>query len=372
MKTNLYNKLHKSILVIFLGISFVAFNTNAGELNFGGFSELSFRAMDTTGDNGNTFSQGGIDLYMTKTIGPKTNILAEVVFEISGENEAILDPERIWIQHEISPWLKVKAGRVHTALGYWNETFHHGSWLQTTATRPFIFNFEDDGGILPVHSIGYELRGSGEMGAGTLEYVVNIGNGRGVTADPPQAGQDADTDKSVTALVRYTTGNLTVGLVYGSDKVAGTGDFDGDGTDSGAVDNRNGFDEVITGGHLVWDDSKTQVIFEGFSIAHNYEADLATAAGVEGDTTTTAYYLQASHNLGNKWTPYARYGVIAGDEDQADHYLGIAADNEKKRTTVGARYDLTYTSALKYEYTSETENDSDAVVTYNLNWSYAW
>ena len=45
----------------------------------------------------------------------------------------------------------VSIGRGHTAMGYWNQTFHHGKWFQTTTDRPAIYRFEDDIGILPVH-----------------------------------------------------------------------------------------------------------------------------------------------------------------------------------------------------------------------------
>ncbi|MDB2426153.1 hypothetical protein N9W41_01260 [bacterium] len=352
-------------------------SANAGDLRFGGFSEITYKATDSASSNENTFSQGGIDLYMTKSLDAKTNILAEVVFEISGENEAILDPERIWIQHEINNWFKVKAGRVHTALGYWNETFHHGSWLQTSASRPNLLSFEDDGGLLPVHSIGLEFRGSGAMGSNELGYVVDFGNGRGDNPDPPQTGQDTDRSKALSALVYYDMKNigLRVGAVFHSDNVELASDFNHDGDEATAGVARAGFVETIAGAHMVWTGGNTELLIEGFSVKHDYdEAEAIVTAQGETDNTITAYYAQLSHKMG-KWTPYVRMDSISSDEN-GDIYLGYTADTDKTVNILGARYDLTYTSAVKFEYANEKEvsggttNSDDK--SFAVNWSYAW
>jgi hypothetical protein len=56
---------------------------------------------------------------------------------------------------------------MHTPLGYWNQYYHHGAWFQATATRPEMYLFEDDGGILPVHEIGIEASGTAGLGPST-------------------------------------------------------------------------------------------------------------------------------------------------------------------------------------------------------------
>ena len=92
--------------------------------------------------------------------------LAEIVFEFEeDDNEAVLDPERIQVRWAPSTLFSLTAGRMHTPLGYWNETFHHGTWFQTTAARPLLYEFEDDGGILPVHMVGLQA-------AATFAYLA--------------------------------------------------------------------------------------------------------------------------------------------------------------------------------------------------------
>ena len=72
------------------------------------------------------------------------------------EQEVVVDVERLQIAYRWSDALRLTAGRGHTALGYWNESYHHGKLLQPTVERPEVLKFEDDGGILPVHFVGLE------------------------------------------------------------------------------------------------------------------------------------------------------------------------------------------------------------------------
>ena len=51
--------------------------------------------------------------------------------------------EITWWGKQDRLWFKVAAGRFHTALGYWNETYHHGTYLHTSITRPVAVRFED-------------------------------------------------------------------------------------------------------------------------------------------------------------------------------------------------------------------------------------
>ena len=54
----------------------------------------------------------------------------------------------------------VAVGRYHTAIGYYNNAYHHGKWLQTAAERPHIYDFEDSGGLLPIHNVGVSVSGA--------------------------------------------------------------------------------------------------------------------------------------------------------------------------------------------------------------------
>ena len=78
-------------------------------------------------------------------------------------------------------------------LGYWNNAFHHGRWLQITVDRPEILKFEDEGGLLPVHLVGvtghYRPFIDGDQ---QIELVGAIGNGRGSIADDVLETEDTN------------------------------------------------------------------------------------------------------------------------------------------------------------------------------------
>lgn len=61
-------------------------------------------------------------------------VLAEV--DIAREVDAEIERLQAgWLLgSETTAWI----GRFHTPLGYWNTRYHHGSYLQTAATRPDI------------------------------------------------------------------------------------------------------------------------------------------------------------------------------------------------------------------------------------------
>src|SRR5207245_8748893 len=85
---------------------------------------------------------------------------------------------------------KLAADRWNTTIDYSNTAYHHSTWFQTAADRPFLFAFEDRGGILPIHSVGASASGLIPYGHLGLHYVAEVGNGRAsrspITEEPVQ------------------------------------------------------------------------------------------------------------------------------------------------------------------------------------------
>lgn len=330
----------------------------------GGFGDIGFKSVDSdTKADESSFYIGGIDFYYTTNLDEKTTVLAEIVYEFNDKNEAVLDPERLYIQYNVSPLLKVKAGREHTAFGYWNNAFHHGTWLAASTNRPLMYRFEDDGGILPVHNIGVELSGSTKAGEGELSYALSLGNGRGKHADPPQNVNDASHSLSTGLNLFYTINDLRVGVSYYQDKLP-LRDKDQDGN-AVATPYAMG-DEKITGAHVVYTHSSgLELLAEHTQIKHSY--DTKSIAGYGDEATITAGYAQISYQTG-KWTPYYRADQIKADTVK-DQYLEI--DKDKTASTVGVRYDLTNFSALKLESSTEKDGTDETKIA-NFNWSFTW
>ena len=142
---------------------------------------------------------GQIDVFLTSELATNLSVVAETVLESPEDTGSqIAEVERFQLQY--SPWdaLSVSVGRMHTMLGFWNQAYHHGAWLQTTAFRPEVYRWEDDdGGLLPVHEVGVRLAGAATIRPLRFEYAASVVNGR--AADPSRVAtfQDENGAKAV-------------------------------------------------------------------------------------------------------------------------------------------------------------------------------
>lgn len=288
---------------------------------------------DGTQSDTNHFTIGGVDLFITSKVAEKISFLNETIFEFGSNGANVLDVERVLLKYDMEDWLKIAAGRGHTSLGYWNQQFHHGTWLQTTASRPVMYRFEDDGGILPVHYVGLEFSGILDAPGGSLSYASNVANGRGTIADEVQLIEDKNDSKMVGIQFTYEPEALEgfgVGANYLHDAIpdrAGT-------TDRGAE-----IDEDIYGTHLFYLADPYEIILEGMIIDHYNHA---TALG---DKTAGAYG-QVAYRMG-KYKPYFRYDWLR-ISDRDPFFQGLVEDEAS--CTMGLRYELTSYNALKLEY----------------------
>ena len=173
-------------------------------LNLRGFADVTYRAgIDFEGGETlpNTFTLGQVDLLTTSQLTEKANVLGEFVFSYDSENDFSATIERIYLQYSFNDLLNFRIGRTHTPFGYWNETFHHGAWLQVTALRPELMRFHDGGSVLPLHSVGLEAFGRQPMGPVGLSYYLGVANGRGPVYSETQNIQDANANKAVYGVI---------------------------------------------------------------------------------------------------------------------------------------------------------------------------
>ena len=156
-------------------------------LRIRGFGDINFHGDTQKGDT-TSFTLGQLNLFVTSDISEKFKFLSEIVFEagpdnIYGVTRGVsntfgVDVERYLLQYSYNDYFNLSVGRYHTAIGYYNTAYHHSTWFQTTTGRPFLFQFEDQGGILPIHTVGASVSGLIPSGALGLHYVAEVGNGR--------------------------------------------------------------------------------------------------------------------------------------------------------------------------------------------------
>lgn len=311
-------------------------------LNIKGFSDIGFSAKATGKEGSDTFTLGGLDLFITSKLSEKVGFLAELFYEFnSSTNAVVFDLERVSLRYSLSDLFNITIGRVHTALGYWNPTFHHGAWLQTTVFRPEVYLFEDDNGILPLHQIGVELSGIKEFAAFDGEYNFAVSNGRGKTVDEIQNAADNNNSKAINALFSikpHSIEGLKLGTSIYYDRIPPN------------LDNTNRvkrIDELILGGQLTYIHNKVELLGEFFNINHRDKTS-------EREFDTNGFYLQAGYKF-NKLTPYYRFDFI--DFETSNPYF--TSDDDLRKNTLGLRWDMFNWNALKVEYSFKEKSSND-------------
>jgi len=125
-----------------------------------------------------SFRFGEVDLFMSSKLSESLSFLSEVIFGSDATNNWGIDIERAQLTYKPSDYFHISAGRFHTSIGYYNNAFHHGTWFQTATGRPFMYFFEDSGGILPVHMVGVSIGGLVPgTGKWNLHWSAEMGNG---------------------------------------------------------------------------------------------------------------------------------------------------------------------------------------------------
>ncbi len=298
-------------------------------MQFRGFSDVTFHASDLAGTS-NTFSLGQFNLFITSKISDRAGVLAEVVAEADDHNTVGVDLERLLFHWTSSDYLSVSVGRYHTAIGWYNTAYHHSTWMQTAVGRPFLFEFEDKGGILPIHNVGISVSGripSGELG---LRYVAEIGNGRTSRSrldEPVQNLVDENSNKAINLALLSRPAKLSgfeAGVSVYFDKLTPAG--------------LPTIGQTIMSAHAVYQTTDAEWLNEVVVIRNLSE-------GADHAMNTTGFYTQVSKKF-DEFRPYFRYqyvNVPEGDVLYPD--VGL-----QHGPSVGVRYDAGEFIALKIQF----------------------
>jgi hypothetical protein len=301
-----------------------------------GFADVNFEihsAQDAESRSSNFFALKELDLLLTSQLSDKLSVLTEMVFHFTNEDEGgFFELERAHLTYSPRDFFKLRVGRMHTPIGYWNHIYHHGLWFQTTVARPDIHAFEDEGAILPEHSIGVEALGETTAGPFDLFYSGTVVNGRGARLSQIQNSTDENRGKGVNlhlSLSPHAVRGLTFGLSGYIDRLP----------TAGAAPNRSRpIDELILAGHLVWVRNDAELLSELVRLRHREGPGGASHM-------TTGLYAQGAYRWG-PGKPYYRFDYI--DYDRED--LLFADRNGINKHTFGVRWDPATWMALKLEY----------------------
>lgn len=308
--------------------------TGAPHLQIQGFADVDLRASNEKGSH-TSFALGQLDLFITSRLSEKFDVLSELIVEANERNEFSFEIHRLLLQYTPNDYLRLGVGRFHTAIGYYNTAYHHGSWFQTAADRPFIFAFESKGGILPLHNVGLQATGRVPRAPWGLRYVAEVGNGRASRSpldQPVQTASDENNRKAFNLglFVRPKSARgLQAGFSVYRDRL----------TPLAAPT----VGQTVGAGYVVFQNARYESLNE-FVLMR-----LASGGRV---FNTPAFYTQLARQFGNA-RPFFRY-----------QYVNVPRDNplfrdvgRRNGPAFGLRYDLTDFAAFKtqYELTSRRE-----------------
>lgn len=330
------------------------------KLKINGFGDMGFSLSTEKDAHSKAFMLGEISLFMTSEISERVSFLGELVFyPFSTVPRYVLEWQRVSLRYALSDHFNITIGRMHTALGFWNHAYHHGSWLQTTIFRPEIYRFEYNNGLLPVHTIGIEFSGAQAFHPVDVEYRLGVVNGRAKDIQSVHNFNDENDSKAVSALVNVKP-HLFEGLQIGAnvyiDRIPPNPNPAG-----GAPVRNDQIDERIVGGHLVYLEQGVELLGEIFKIYH-YDR----ASG--NDFGTVGYYVQGGYKI-EKWTPYYRFDFI--NLAEGDPFF-IPLQTDISKHTLGARWDILTWNALKLEYGRIHRPDLEREQSLNINSSFAF
>lgn len=320
-------------------------------LRIRGFGDINFHGDTLKGDT-TSFTLGQLNLFVTSDISEKFKFLGEIVFEggpdniygvtRGGNNTFGVDVERMVLQYSYNDYFNLSFGRYHTAIGYYNTAYHHSTWFQTATGRPFLFQFEDRGGILPVHTVGASLSGLIPSGALGLHYVAEVGNGRASRApfieEPVQNVIDDQNHKAYN-LALFARPESVRGLQAGFSVYR----------DVLAPDEGGRISETILAAHAVFIRPNFEWLNEAMIVRH-------APLGQSHIFQTPGFYTQISKRFG-AYRPYFRYQYVNAAANEP-----IFPDvGRRQGPSVGLRFDASESVALKLQYDYTTIRNQEAI-----------
>lgn len=298
-------------------------------LRIRGFGDITLHGDNQKGDT-TSFSLGQLNLFVTSDVSERFKFLSEIVFEAGPDNAVGVDVERLLLQYSPSDYFNLAVGRYHTAIGYYNTAYHHSTWFQTTTGRPFLFEFEDKGGPLPIHNVGVSASGlipSGRLG---LHYVAEVGNGRAsrsAASEPVQNVVDENNHKAFN-LALFARPDSVHGLQAGFSVYR----------DLLTPVNFPTISETILAAHAVLVRPKFEWLNEALVIRH-------APHGLPHVFETPGFYTQLSKQFGS-YRPYFRYQYVnESPEEPVFPNLGL-----RHGPSLGLRYDASESVAVKLQY----------------------
>lgn len=287
------------------------------------------------------FQFGEQDLFITSDLTDKISFLGESVFKYSPTSPTKFDIslERAIFKYNYKGNHNFFAGKVHTALNYWNDSYHHGRLFFPTVGRPELFNQS----IIPLHTTGFGLSGQ-NLGNLKFGYTFMVGNGLGSTDL-----SDNNVEKCYVFAAHFKPiDGLRIGGSYYTDKIDGVVHDHG-----GGVKKVHNVRQNLYSGSIAYFKNKIEFLAEATSCQNSTDS-----IGVK---TTYAAYAYLGFRIKDILIPYVRYDNV--DYEKGEMYFTSA---NTEMFTGGLRYEMNYLTSIKLEYQYKKSGTTNPLFTNNI------
>lgn len=251
---------------------------------------------------------------------------------------------------------KAWLGRFHNPIGYWNTQFHHGAYLQNSASRPAIVEYEDDYGILPMHLTGLLVEGVKEDDGHGLGYAFALA-----------LGPELSDGLEPLDVLEPTSGSQGVALtlnLFRQPDVHEPTQFGLFANYTEIPAEERGYDEIrqtIAGGYGNWESDPWRVLGSAFYVRNRLDRGEVT------DSEEFVFaYLQAERRLDDNWTIVGRIETGTGDENDA--YLALFPDHVEDKILGAVRLNVWERHAVTLEI-SNVHAREDRYREFTLQWA---
>ena len=258
------------------------------EFHFMGFADIDYVSKDGSDEDGFLIGQGVA--HMSASLTDSFGVFGEFSATAT-DSQYRFEVERFIVKYDFSDRYKLSAGRYHTPIGYWNSAFHHGTWLQTSTSRPEMVKFGSK--LVPIHFVGVLLEGSLPTGRLGLDYKAGFGNGRHENIARSGDAGDLNGDKAWMVQVNAKPQDfygLQTGLGFYSDEIT--------------MEGSPNIEESTVSAYAVWSKESPELLFEYLHSTHTLVTDSSAKGNVDAWYAQFAYRLPGKRN---QWKPYARY-----------------------------------------------------------------
>ncbi len=323
-------------------------------LNLLGFFHIDFGDQLSADDSGPDIERGFQEArligHFSSQLGPRLSAFMEV--EATATNsDSTVKMERVVVKYDIDNNSQFSVGRFHSTVGYWNQYYHHGRWLQVTKDRPVQTEFGH--AFLPAHHWGAMYERSFRRGDRIIELDLSAGAGRDEDIVLPEMGHHGGgsfrhgghqgngprlrSNWAVMSQVNIVPSDRR-GFAFGGSFWAA--DLEGNGDE---------YDELIITGHINYTDDTSALLGEVAWVQHDADRGGGSADSLAG-------YLEYNFHLGGRadLRPYGRVDYADVDEDDPV-FAGLES---RTRISLGARYDITPSTAFKFELRRDRFLDS--------------